>query len=61
MPALAYSTPDVYLTKLGSELVLNQGSNPHRMQQANKRVLVIGGGVTGMTVCTYLSTNTISY
>ncbi|THH29895.1 hypothetical protein EUX98_g4296 [Antrodiella citrinella] len=49
MPALAYSTPDVYLTKLGSELVLNQGSNPHRMQQANKRILVIGGGVTGMT------------
>ena len=50
MPALVSSIPDVFLTKVGTELLLNQGSNPRRMQQADKRILIIGGGVTGMTV-----------
>ncbi|TCD61642.1 hypothetical protein EIP91_008130 [Steccherinum ochraceum] len=49
MPGIAFSTPDVYLTKVDTELILNQGRNPRSHQQAGKRILVIGGGVTGMT------------
>ncbi|KAF9016612.1 FAD dependent oxidoreductase [Hymenopellis radicata] len=44
------SSPDFFLTRLGDELVLQQGQPP----QANpnvprKRILVVGGGVTGFT------------
>ncbi|KAI0075591.1 FAD dependent oxidoreductase [Panus rudis PR-1116 ss-1] len=43
------SSPNVYLSKVANELVLKEGKNPNRFQNAHKRVLVIGGGVTGMT------------
>ena len=34
------------------ELVLRQGPNPNQGKYADKRVLVVGGGVTGLTVST---------
>ena len=42
---------DVYLSKENGELVLRQGINPLRNCNADKRILIIGGSVTGMTVC----------
>lgn len=42
------TTSEVYLSRVGSELVLNYGANP--MQHVGRRVLVVGGGVTGLTV-----------
>lgn len=44
------TTPEVYLSRVGSELVLNYGTNPALSQHIGKRVLVVGGGVTGLTV-----------
>ncbi len=41
---------NVYLTKAADELVLQQGHNPNRFARADRHILVIGGGVTGMTV-----------
>ncbi|CAL1710998.1 unnamed protein product [Somion occarium] len=46
---ISTSSPNVYLTKVAGELSLQQGRNPNRFLNADKRVLVIGGGVTGMT------------
>ncbi|KAK7691479.1 hypothetical protein QCA50_004878 [Cerrena zonata] len=49
MPGTVSSTPNVYLTKVNGELTLQQGFNPNRFSNAHKRIIVIGGGVTGMT------------
>ncbi|KAJ8469198.1 hypothetical protein ONZ45_g16974 [Pleurotus djamor] len=43
------SSSDLYLTRVGDELILNQGSNLATKFPPVKRVLVIGGGVTGLT------------
>lgn len=50
MPGIAYSTPKIYLSKQNGELVLCQGNNPNRLRHADQRVLIVGGGVTGLTV-----------
>lgn len=50
MPGLTISTPQIYLSKQHGELVLRQGVNPDRLKHADQRVLVVGGGVTGLTV-----------
>ena len=50
MPGTICTSPNVYLTKADGELHLAQGHNPNRFSRADKRILVIGGGVTGMTV-----------
>ena len=44
------STPDVYLSRENGELVVRQGQNPLLGKHADKRILIVGGGVTGMTV-----------
>ncbi|KAI0339900.1 nucleotide-binding domain-containing protein [Trametopsis cervina] len=49
MPGLTYSTPKIYLSKQKGELVLCQGNNPNRLKHADQRVLIVGGGVTGLT------------
>ena len=54
MPALPSSSPQIYLVKEAEELVLRQGANPNRMQNAGTRILIVGGGVTGLTVGTLL-------
>ena len=41
---------DVYLARENGELVLRQGINPLQGTNSDKRILIIGGGVTGMTV-----------
>lgn len=41
---------NVYLAKEGGELVLHQGVNPLANKHADKRILILGGGVTGLTV-----------
>lgn len=50
MPGLTRSTPDVYLSIESGEPVLRSGLNPNRFAHSDKRVLIIGGGVTGLTV-----------
>ncbi len=44
------SALDFYLSRVGDELVLNFGKNPVEITTKSKRIIVIGGGVTGMTV-----------
>ncbi|KAF8647033.1 hypothetical protein AX16_006870 [Volvariella volvacea WC 439] len=41
--------PSVFLSHVNGELVLNYGTNPALSVPPSKRVLVIGGGVTGLT------------
>lgn len=48
-------TPNVYLSKENGEIVVRQGVNPRLNQNADKRILIVGGGVTGMTVSDILS------
>ena len=48
--AVPTPTPNVYLSKENGELVVRQGINPRLNQNADKRILIVGGGVTGMTV-----------
>ncbi len=45
-------TPNFFLTRVGDDLVLHRGQ-PRTGASGirKKRVLVIGGGVTGFTVC----------
>ncbi|THH02300.1 hypothetical protein EW026_g587 [Hermanssonia centrifuga] len=49
MPGISITSPKVYLSQEAGELVLRQGLNPNRMKYADTRVLIIGGGVTGLT------------
>ena len=44
------SASTIYLAKQGDELVLRQGENPNQSKHADQRVLIVGGGVTGLTV-----------
>ncbi len=53
MPGISITSPKVYLSQEAGELVLRQGLNPNRMKYADTRVLIIGGGVTGLTVSLY--------
>ena len=41
---------NIYVAKDSGELVLHEGVNPNQGKHADKRVLVVGGGVTGLTV-----------
>ncbi|KDQ33773.1 hypothetical protein PLEOSDRAFT_1099731 [Pleurotus ostreatus PC15] len=43
------SASEIYLTRVGEELVLNEGVNLATKFPPVKRVLVVGGGVTGLT------------
>jgi D-amino-acid oxidase len=43
------STPEFYLSKVGDELILKFGKNPIQITSESKRVLIVGGGVTGLT------------
>jgi hypothetical protein len=54
MPGLTRSTPDIYLSTENGELALRQGLSPKRFANADKRILVVGGGVTGLTVSSSL-------
>jgi hypothetical protein len=49
----AASAPNFYLSRSADELVLKVGNNPIHEECPGKRVLVIGGGVTGLTVCNF--------
>ena len=45
------SVPDFFLTRLGDELVLHRGQAAQPTPDVpKKRILVVGGGVTGFTV-----------
>ncbi|KAJ8457072.1 hypothetical protein ONZ45_g18461 [Pleurotus djamor] len=43
------SRPDICLTHVGDELILSQTQNPTAKSLPGKHILVIGGGVTGLT------------
>ena len=43
---------NIYLVKENNELVLREGPNPNKGKHSDKRVLIVGGGVTGLTVST---------
>ena len=47
---MSTSTSNIYLTKKNGELVVCQGENPNKSVHSDKRVLIVGGGVTGLTV-----------
>lgn len=44
------SLANIYLAKVNNELVLHEGTNPNKGKHSDKRVLIVGGGVTGLTV-----------
>ena len=46
------SLANIYLAKVNNELVLHEGTNPNKGKHSDKRVLIVGGGVTGLTVST---------
>lgn len=50
MATSSSSASAIYLAKQGNELVLRQGENPNQSKHTDQRVLIIGGGVTGLTV-----------
>lgn len=51
MSSSAYSAfSNIYLAKKNGELVVQQGENPNKLKHADERVLIVGGGVTGLTV-----------
>ena len=50
MPGISITSPKVFLSQEAGELVLRQGVNPNSKSRADTRVLIIGGGVTGLTV-----------
>lgn len=45
-----HTSPQPYLLEAAGRLALHQGLNPERMEHVGTRILVIGGGVTGLTV-----------
>lgn len=52
------STPNFFLTRVGDELALHQDAPaPLNLDAFKKRILVIGGGVTGFTVSGFNSTS----
>ncbi len=50
MPALTPTSCQIHLAEDAGELVLLQGDSPNSRNHADTRVLIIGGGVTGLTV-----------
>ena len=50
MPGISITSPRIYLSMETGELALRQGVNPNMKSRADTRVLIIGGGVTGLTV-----------
>jgi D-amino-acid oxidase len=44
---------NIYLAKENGELVICEGSNPNAGKYADKHILIVGGGVTGLTVSTF--------
>lgn len=50
---------NIYLTKENGELVLHDGVNPNQSTHADEGVLVVGGGVTGLTVSAAESRRTV--
>ena len=49
MSGITSTTPQIYLAQEAGGLILHQGANP-QLAQADTRVLIVGGGVTGLTV-----------
>lgn len=49
MPSTSNVFTNIYLAKENGELVLHEGVNPNQSTHADERVLVVGGGVTGLT------------
>ncbi|KAJ3538631.1 hypothetical protein NM688_g6490 [Phlebia brevispora] len=49
MVAITASSPQVYLSEEAGNLVLRQGQSPNHTKNPHTKVLVIGGGVTGLT------------
>ena len=54
MSSSANSLSNVYLDRENNELVVREGVNPNESKFSDKRVLIVGGGVTGLTVRVYL-------
>ena len=50
MASISTLASQIYLEHEAGDLVLRQGINPNRMTRADTRILIIGGGVTGLTV-----------
>ena len=50
MAASTSQFDNIYLAKQNGELVLQQGQNPIKGTRSDERVLIVGGGVTGLTV-----------
>ena len=50
----------LHLTLLNDELVVGWGENPNSGRHTEKRVLVIGGGVTGLTVSSQLKKHSLN-
>lgn len=49
MAASTSQFDNIYLAKQNGELVLQQGQNPNKGTRSDERVLIVGGGVTGLT------------
>ena len=45
-----YSSEQVYLSQEAEDLVIHHGYKSSRMEHSETKILVIGGGVTGLTV-----------
>ena len=52
MAASTSQFDNIYLAKQNGELVLQQGQNPIKGTRSDERVLIVVGGVTGLTVST---------
>lgn len=50
MVALTTAFHHIHLAEDAGELILLQGDRPYPLKHADTRVLIIGGGVTGLTV-----------
>ena len=50
MAGISITVPQIYLAEESGELVLREGVNPNQGVHAATRILIIGGGVTGLTV-----------
>ena len=49
-PSTSSQLTNIYLAKESDELVVREGPNSSAGKYADKRVLIVGGGVTGLTV-----------
>ena len=53
MPGLTRTAPQIYLSAENGELVLHTGLNSKQSTESNSGIIVVGGGVTGLTVSSY--------